>query len=105
MQGNGNVSNQWLPGLGGGYNNLGQTPDMTAIPGEQYVLVSLYPLGDLNCDGDLDNFDIDAFVLALIDPLGYAAAYPDCNSLLADCDRDGLVNNFDIDAFVELLTD
>ena len=103
MQGNGNVSNQWLPGLGGGYSNLGQTPDMTRIPGEQYALVSLYPLGDLNCDGVLDNFDIDAFVLALTDPPGYSAAYPACNSLLADCNRDGSASNFDIDVFIDLL--
>ena len=61
-------------------------------------------LGDLNCDGVLDAFDIDPFVLALTDPAGYAAAWPDCDIMLADCNGDGVVNAFDIDPFVELLT-
>jgi hypothetical protein len=62
-----------------------------------------YP-GDLNCDGLVNNGDIDAFVLALTDPAGYAAAYPSCDVFAADVNGDGLVNNGDIDAFVALLT-
>ena len=62
-----------------------------------------YAHGDMNCDGVNDNFDIDAFVLALTDPSGYGAAYPACDSMLADCDHDGSVSNFDIDAFIDLL--
>ena len=61
-------------------------------------------LGDLNCDGVLDVFDIDPFVLAISDPAGYAAAWPDCDIMLADCNGDGEVNAFDIDPFVDLLT-
>jgi len=60
--------------------------------------------GDLNCDGVLNNFDIDAFVLALTNPAGYAQQYPDCDRLLADMNGDGVVNNFDIDPFVACLT-
>ena len=60
--------------------------------------------GDLDCDGLVNSFDIDPFVLALSDPAGYAAAYPDCYLLNGDCNEDGLVNSFDIDAFVALLT-
>lgn len=60
--------------------------------------------GDMNCDGVVNNFDIDAFVLALTDTEAYYAAYPYCNPLLGDINGDGLVNNFDIDPFVELLT-
>jgi hypothetical protein len=60
--------------------------------------------GDLNCDGVVDNFDIDPFVLALTDPEAYAAAFPDCDINNADTNGDGLVNNFDIDAFVALLS-
>jgi hypothetical protein len=60
--------------------------------------------GDLNCDGAVNAFDIDAFVLAITDPAGYAAAYPACSYLLADCNGDGSVNAFDIDPFVALLT-
>ncbi|QOJ14065.1 MAG: hypothetical protein HRU75_05205 [Planctomycetia bacterium] len=59
--------------------------------------------GDLNCDNSLNNFDIDAFVLALIDPAGYVALYPGCDILNADVDGDGAVTNFDIDPFVQLL--
>ncbi len=58
---------------------------------------------DLNCDGVVNVFDIDPFVLALVDPAGYAAAFPDCDILAADCNHDGVVNGFDIDPFVELL--
>ncbi len=59
--------------------------------------------GDINCDGVIDFMDIDAFVLALSDPAGYAAAYPDCNWLSADCNGDGTVDFADINAFVALL--
>jgi hypothetical protein len=59
--------------------------------------------GDLNCDGGLDGFDIQPFVLALTDPQAYAAAFPDCSHLLADCNADGVVDGFDIQPFVELL--
>lgn len=60
--------------------------------------------GDVNCDGLINNFDIDPFVLALTDPTAYAAAFPSCAVILADVNRDGAVNNFDIDAFVGRLT-
>ncbi len=61
--------------------------------------------GDANCDGDVNVFDIDAFVLALTNPGAHAAAYPDC-PLLCGCDinQDGWVNTFDIDPFVLCLT-
>lgn len=61
------------------------------------------PIGDLNCDGVVNNFDIDPFVLALSDPPGYAAAYPSCDRSGADIDGDGDVTNFDIDPFVAML--
>jgi hypothetical protein len=60
--------------------------------------------GDLNCDGLINAFDIDPFVLALTDPAAYGLAYPNCDFLLADTDGDGLVNACDIDPFVILLT-
>ena len=64
-----------------------------------------FALGDLNCDGAVNSFDIDAFVLALTDPAAYAIAFPDCDINLADINADGAVNSFDIDPFVALLTD
>ncbi len=61
-------------------------------------------IGDLNCDGAVNFFDIDAFVLAITDLAGYEVAYPDCDIMLADCNGDGDVDFFDIDAFVMLIT-
>ena len=61
-------------------------------------------VGDTNCDGVVNTFDIDPFVLALTDPVAYGAAQPTCNILNADCNQDGEVNTFDIDPFVLLLT-
>jgi len=60
--------------------------------------------GDLNCDGLVNTFDIDPFVLALTDNAAYAVAFPECDYMLADCNGDGAVNAFDIDPFVLLLT-
>jgi len=68
------------------------------------ALLKADPRGDLNCDGLVNNFDIDPFVLALTDPAGYAQKFPNCDRMRADCNRDGQVDNFDIDPFVELLT-
>ena len=61
------------------------------------------PMGDVNCDGRVDMFDIDPFVAALTDPGGYVQAYPDCDCTLADVNADGSINAFDIDPFVALL--
>ncbi|MBL8878066.1 MAG: proprotein convertase P-domain-containing protein [Phycisphaerales bacterium] len=67
-------------------------------------------LGDANCDGLLNNFDIDCFVLALTtDEATWAAM---CNTsgncdfvCVLDINGDGNVNNFDIDPFVACLTE
>jgi hypothetical protein len=60
-------------------------------------------LGDVNCDCRADAFDIEPFVIAIVDPVGYAVLYPDCDRMLADANSDGAVNAFDIDPFIELL--
>ncbi|MBL8878304.1 MAG: hypothetical protein JNG88_04210, partial [Phycisphaerales bacterium] len=57
-------------------------------------------LGDMNCDGVVDNFDIDPFVLALTNPAAYNAAFPGCSVLNGDANQDGALDNFDIDPFV-----
>jgi len=67
-------------------------------------LARAYQTGDLNCDGAINVFDIDPFVLAMVDPAGYAAEYPGCDAMLADANHDGVVNVFDIDPFVACLT-
>jgi len=63
-----------------------------------------YEMGDLNCDGLINAFDIDPFVLALTNPDAYAAQLPGCDYMLADVNGDGSVNAFDINPFVVLLT-
>jgi len=63
-----------------------------------------FAYGDLNCDGTVDGFDIQPFVLALTNPAGYGKAYPQCRAKLADVNFDGQVDGFDIQPFVRLLT-
>jgi hypothetical protein len=63
-----------------------------------------FALGDLNCDGVVNFDDIDPFVLALSDPTGYAAQYPNCNILNADCNSGGYVDFNDINPFVAILS-
>ena len=58
--------------------------------------------GDCNCDGLIDFFDIDPFVLAVTNPEEYVVQYPECEWLSADCNNDGFVDFFDIDPFVAL---
>ena len=60
-------------------------------------------LGDLNCDGGVTFDDINPFVLALSNPAGYQAAYPNCDLLNGDCNGDGAVTFDDINPFVALL--
>ncbi|MBU0638527.1 MAG: S8 family serine peptidase [Planctomycetes bacterium] len=74
----------------------------------QAALEPQYDLGDLNCDGLVNGFDIDHFIQALDDMAAYIAdhdgdPYPPCDPWLADINQDGYVNGFDIDAFVALL--
>ena len=104
---------------GGGYDlsgSIGQFDAGVAMTGGDYTLAggfwpgaAAYAVGDLNCDGVVNLFDIDPFVLALISmqngvPEAYYDVYPDCDIMLADTDADGTVTLFDIDPFVELLT-
>jgi hypothetical protein len=62
-----------------------------------------FAVGDLNCDGAIDAFDIEPFVLALTDPGQYALQYPSCDANLADINGDGAVDAFDIEPFITLL--
>lgn len=61
-------------------------------------------LGDMNGDGRIDGFDVDPFVLALIDPAAFAVQYPDVDPVAAgDLNQDGELNGFDVGPFAELL--
>ena len=57
--------------------------------------------GDMDCNALLDTDDIDPFVLALTDPVLYAALH-DCGEN-GDLNGDMLLNGADIGWFVELL--
>jgi hypothetical protein len=59
--------------------------------------------GDLDCDNDRDMSDIPAFVLALLDPVSYAATYPGCDITRADMNGDLSINGRDIVPFSSAL--
>ncbi|TWT44867.1 hypothetical protein RAS1_12850 [Phycisphaerae bacterium RAS1] len=65
--------------------------------------VSTLP-GDMNCDGQTNILDINAFVLAISDPVLYAATYPGCDVNNGDINADDQVNVLDINPFVALLS-
>ncbi|MGE0481080.1 MAG: M12 family metallo-peptidase [Phycisphaerae bacterium] len=80
-------------------NELTHTADASAALTARYVVI-----GDMNGDDRLNNFDIDAFVLAITDPVAYQAQFPGLDPVQrGDANGDGLLNNFDINGFVELL--
>ncbi len=90
-------------------NNAGEIAAEAVLePGPKGArrFVRLIPLtpGDVNCDGTVSVGDINPFVLALTDPEGYAAQFPDCELLNADCSNDGVVSVGDINCFVGLVT-
>lgn len=109
------VGTEWRCLDGGEGNNYGYSvfrravafdPNRNApfVVGESFRVFMLVPrFGDLNCDGSLNGFDIDPFILALSDPATYAATYPDCDILHGDSNGDGSVNGFDITGFIESL--
>ncbi|MBL8879276.1 MAG: hypothetical protein JNG88_09170 [Phycisphaerales bacterium] len=69
----------------------------------RYGCISTVNRGDLNCDGLVNAYDIDGFVLAITDPIAYSALFRECNINNADGNGDGWINSFDIDPFVACL--
>lgn len=61
-------------------------------------------IGDMNCDGIVSVADIGPFVLAVTNPAGYVATFPDCCLESADINCDGFITVADIGPFVALLT-
>ncbi len=80
-----------------------ETPEIDAVFALVVSGVDAGTPGDLNCDGAVNGGDIDPFFLALGDPAGYAAAFPDCEILLGDMNGDGSLNGGDIDPFFACL--
>lgn len=63
-----------------------------------------FVLGDANGDGVLTNADIGAFIQALTDPAGYAAAFPSVNpDVVLDFNLSGSFSNADIPGFNNVL--
>lgn len=60
-------------------------------------------IGDMTCDNEVNGGDIAAFILAITDPVGYEAAYPDCPINHADLDQSKTVDLNDTEGFVSLL--
>jgi hypothetical protein len=85
-----------------------QLVDTPAIMFDNVSLqVSVTPTGlpgDFNGDGVVNTEDINPFILALTDPTGFAAAFPDVDPLAADPNGDSLINTEDINPFIALLT-
>jgi probable HAF family extracellular repeat protein len=83
-------------------NNAGQVG--AGVPGQALILTP-FVVGDMNCDGAVDAFDIEPFVTGLIDPTAYAARWPDCFADSAgDINQDAAFDAFDIEPFVEMLS-
>lgn len=64
---------------------------------------SIVLLGDLNCDGAVDQQDIEPFVLAVIDTASYASTYPNCDASRANINGDAANDGLDVGGFVTCL--
>ena len=76
------------------------------VTGGFWVDIPTYGLGDMNCDGIVNAYDIDGFILAVSSYPDFGAYYerfPDCDPWLADVNLDGVVNSYDIDGFITLV--
>jgi hypothetical protein len=96
------ASNQWLGGLNG-LDNLGEPSliNFTAIPGNQYVVVTRGSGGpscepDFNQDGNVDQDDIACLAQVV-------AGDPSCSDLDPDFNADGNVDQDDIDALAQVV--
>ncbi len=60
--------------------------------------------GDASGDNTLDFLDVDPFVLALLDPVGYANQFPNVDpAVVLDFNCDGQFSFLDIDGFINVL--
>ncbi|MGE0479594.1 MAG: C-type lectin domain-containing protein [Phycisphaerae bacterium] len=94
-----------LFGSNGAWNDNRDMPTGLTVYGTCEVSASMQIRADMNCDGLVNNFDIDPFVLALTDVDAYMAQFPGCDPLNGDANQDGMLNNFDIDGFVLCVTE
>ena len=92
-------------GLSAGGNRVFPCYPIVTPAGDSDVYVNLIvdPTGDLNCDDEVNAFDIEPFLMALFEPNRYRAVFPDCDLLNGDTDDNGSVDAFDIEGFLQLL--
>jgi hypothetical protein len=62
-----------------------------------------YSRGDMNCNGAIGAEDVGFFVEALLDPVAFNAAHPNCGSIQADINQSGVADGADIQQFVNVL--
>lgn len=67
------------------------------------IPLTVRPCGDANCDGSVNVLDINAFVLAIQDAVGYEQQYPNCPIENSDMNSDDVVDVLDINLFVARL--
>ncbi|MFH1746782.1 MAG: hypothetical protein ABIG44_07025 [Planctomycetota bacterium] len=68
-----------------------------------YPFEILTPVGDMNCDGEVNSYDIDGFICAMSPTCNYEGGFPYCDRQLADCNNDYEVNAYDIDWFIAIV--
>ncbi len=73
------------------------------LPNGDLFVLRRFANGNLNCDGVVDAFDIEPFLMSLLDPGKYDALYPACDPLQADMNGDGNVDSLDVEPFVAAL--
>jgi len=59
--------------------------------------------GDMNCDQTVSMGDIESLVLALLGPVEFSQAHPDCPAGAADVNADGRVDGADVQTWVARL--
>ncbi|MCB9851175.1 MAG: alpha-glucosidase C-terminal domain-containing protein [Phycisphaerales bacterium] len=89
VRSNGNVGNQFLPGLSFGTGSLGFVPiNLNTEAGTQYASIVIAPQpGDWDSDGDVDLADYAHFVTCITGPTGGALG-PGCITFDFDADLD-----------------
>ncbi len=74
------------------------------MPCWEGVVLNPFVLGDLNCDELVDEQDLGALLLILLDPEEYAQTYPDCPGQWAgDINQDGVLDPADLYALRDFL--
>jgi len=87
VRSNGALSNQWLPGLVNGSADLGVAANLGSVSGQQYAIVVMGKLADVDGNGHVDSADIG---LILSD---FGACAGNCRT---DLDRSSTVDSADL---------